>query len=92
MFIPADALRGKRFCPGEKSEGGDPLPSLVMEDAPGGGGANADPNLPMVASAADVVVVIPGVDDEAEDEKKGRKAAGGKGSRGSTKWCNPNGL
>ena len=62
------------------------MPSFVC-----GGGWNADPNLPMVVSAEEVVVVFVWPPEE-EVEKNGRKAPGGKGSLGSTKWCRPNGL
>ena len=62
------------------------MPSFVC-----GGGWNADPNLPMVVSAEEVVVVFVWPPEE-EEEKNGRKAPGGKGSLGSTKWCRPNGL
>ncbi len=100
--LPADELRGKRFCPGENRVGDPFLSNLV----PGGGWKAELKDFEMAApppgevSEAEVVTEEEVEEEEEEDAavetaaaKKGRKApaaAAAKGCRGSMpKWCSP---
>ena len=101
-FLPAEALRGNRFCPGENRVG-EPFLSSFVE----AGGWNAEGNdlemkvLPGEESDAGVVVVgddvveaAAAVDAAARNGRKAPAAAAAaaeKGCLGSTKWWSPNG-